>query len=106
MGGANGRSDGFSWAGGHQPHTQGMTVWSQPFIREVDHGEGGRTKMAVLLVDTQGTFDHKMKLKLEACMFGLSTTVSGFPNNGRAAATTAALRKRVGKLITYDAQLD
>ncbi|CAM9134863.1 unnamed protein product, partial [Hapterophycus canaliculatus] len=69
---------GFSWKGGIEGHTQGMMVWSRPFIREVNDGKGGRTKTAVLLVDTQGTFDHNMDRQLEACLFGLSTTVSGF----------------------------
>jgi len=70
-----------------------MTVWSKPFTREVDNGKGGRKKLAVLLVDTQGTFDHKMELQLEACMFGLSTTVSGFPNDIRGGVTTAVFFK-------------
>ncbi|CAM9179942.1 unnamed protein product [Ectocarpus sp. 4 AP-2014] len=72
----NGRNNGFSWRGGEKPHTQGMMVWSKPFIREMKDGKGGRTKMAVLLVDTQGMFDHEMDQTLEACLFGLSTTLS------------------------------
>ncbi|CAM9666974.1 unnamed protein product, partial [Ectocarpus fasciculatus] len=76
LGGANGKSNGFSWQGGHEPHTQGMVVWSKPFIRRVKDGEGNHTEMAVLLVDTQGTFDHEMDTQLEACLFGLSTTLS------------------------------
>lgn len=53
-----------------------MLVWSKPFIREVANRRGVLTKMAVLLVDTQGTFDSKTETKLEACLFGLSATVS------------------------------
>ncbi|CAM9651049.1 unnamed protein product, partial [Hapterophycus canaliculatus] len=76
VGGRSGGEGGFSWKGGIEGHTQGMMVWSRPFIREVDDGEGGRTKMAVLLVDTQGAFDNEMDPQLEACLFGLTTTVS------------------------------
>ncbi|CAM9440726.1 unnamed protein product [Ectocarpus fasciculatus] len=32
--------------------------------------------MAVLLIDTQGTFDHQKDTHLEACLFGLSATLS------------------------------
>ena len=32
--------------------------------------------MAVLLVDTQGTFDHETSTQLQGSLFGLSTTVS------------------------------
>eukprot|EP00903_Cladosiphon_okamuranus_P009553 g9097.t1 len=76
LGGGNGKTGGFSWKGGYEPHTKGMMVWSKPFIREVDDGKRGRKEMAVLLVDTQGTFDHTMNTHLEACLFGLSTTLS------------------------------
>jgi len=76
LGGTSGRADGFPWKWGTEGHTQGMTVWSKPFIREVEDGEQRPTKMAVLLVDTQGTFDHKTNTHLEACLFGLSSTVS------------------------------
>lgn len=81
LGGGHGHEDGFSWKGGHQGHTKGILVWSKPFVIEVDNRHGGRTKMAVLLVDTQGTFDHNVNTQLEACLFGLSTTVSGYPDN-------------------------
>ncbi|CAM9684640.1 unnamed protein product [Pylaiella littoralis] len=74
--GGHGREVGFPWKGGYKGHTQGMWVWPKPFIREVDDGQGGRTRMAVLLVDTQGLFDTTVNRQLEACLFGLATTLS------------------------------
>lgn len=70
--GVNGSPGGFMSISGRQPHTKGMTVWSKPFMRT-----GRKNKeMAVLLVDTQGTFDHETSTYLQGSLFGLSTTVS------------------------------
>ena len=74
LGGVNGRPGGFGVIGGHQPHTKGMHIWSKPFFKETGRGKKKRT--AVLLVDTQGTYDHDTPTQLQASLFGLSTTVS------------------------------
>ncbi|CAN0231830.1 unnamed protein product, partial [Scytosiphon promiscuus] len=52
LGGFDGDANGFFWKAGIEPNTQGMTVWSKPYF--IDRSVGGRkSKMTVLLVDTQ-----------------------------------------------------
>ncbi|CAM9987697.1 unnamed protein product [Ectocarpus fasciculatus] len=74
LGGVNGGAGGFVNKGGHKPHTQGMHIWSKPFTKRT--GRGKKNEMAVLLVDTQGTFDHDTSTLLQGSLFGLSTTLS------------------------------
>ncbi|KAM9395859.1 atlastin-2-like isoform 1-T1 [Salvelinus alpinus] len=63
---------GFSWRGGCERETTGMQVWSQVFV--VNKPDG--SKVAVLLVDTQGAFDSQSTIKDCATVFALSTMTS------------------------------
>ncbi|XP_057714788.1 atlastin-1 isoform X2 [Corythoichthys intestinalis] len=63
---------GFSWRGGSERETTGIQIWSEVFL--VDRPDG--TKVAVLLMDTQGTFDSQSTLRDSATVFALSTMIS------------------------------
>lgn len=47
-------------------------MYKKPFIRTVPGGK----KVAVLLVDTQGTFDNHMKQEMNAVIFALNSLIS------------------------------
>eukprot|EP00956_Cyclotella_meneghiniana_P012364 scaffold17595_cov75-Cyclotella_meneghiniana.AAC.2 len=64
----------FDWRGGKERNTTGMWMWSDPYFLPRDNGE----TMAVLLVDTQGMFDHETTVGLTAAIFGLSTLLSSY----------------------------
>jgi len=51
-------------------------MWSHPFLMP----PSGKDKdpIAVLLVDTQGMFDHETTMKLTACIFGFTTLLSSY----------------------------
>ena len=49
-------------------------MWSDPYYLRRDGGED----VAVLLVDTQGMFDHETTVGLTAAIFGLSTLLSSY----------------------------
>ncbi|KJH52717.1 guanylate-binding protein [Dictyocaulus viviparus] len=63
---------GFSWRGGSKRDTNGILIWSEPFIMKDKNGE----EIAVILMDTQGTFDSQSTVKDCATIFALSTMVS------------------------------
>ena len=64
---------GFSWKSGSKPDTNGILMWSKPFIRVIPTtGE----EVAILLMDTQGAFDTKSTVKQNATIFALSTMLS------------------------------
>uniref|UniRef100_A0A672JQ01 Atlastin-2-like n=1 Tax=Salarias fasciatus TaxID=181472 RepID=A0A672JQ01_SALFA len=63
---------GFAWRGGCERETTGIQVWSEVFV--VDKPDG--SKVAVLLVDTQGAFDSQSTIKDCATVFALSTMTS------------------------------
>ncbi|KAM6134149.1 LOW QUALITY PROTEIN: atlastin-1 [Phoenicopterus ruber ruber] len=63
---------GFSWRGGSERETTGIQIWSEIFL--VDKPDG--KKVAVLLMDTQGTFDSQSTLRDSATVFALSTMIS------------------------------
>ncbi|KAG8468324.1 hypothetical protein KFE25_013407 [Diacronema lutheri] len=63
---------GFSWRGGKERETTGIWMWSRPFIRALPSGE----EVAVLLMDTQGTFDNETSMKGNCTVFALSTLLS------------------------------
>jgi atlastin len=65
-------NDGFDWRGGAERNTTGIWMWSEP------HFIGDDDKIAVLLVDTQGMFDHETTMALTASIFGLSTLLSSY----------------------------
>uniref|UniRef100_A0A4W4FU85 GB1/RHD3-type G domain-containing protein n=1 Tax=Electrophorus electricus TaxID=8005 RepID=A0A4W4FU85_ELEEL len=63
---------GFSWRGGSERETTGIQIWSEVFL--VDKPD--ESKVAVLLMDTQGTFDSQSTLRDSATVFALSTMIS------------------------------
>ncbi|CAK6967097.1 atlastin-2-like isoform X1 [Scomber scombrus] len=63
---------GFTWRGGCERETTGIQVWSDIFV--VNKPDG--SKVAVLLVDTQGAFDSQSTIKDCATVFALSTMTS------------------------------
>uniref|UniRef100_A0A3Q3W2A5 GB1/RHD3-type G domain-containing protein n=1 Tax=Mola mola TaxID=94237 RepID=A0A3Q3W2A5_MOLML len=72
MGGDDEPLTGFSWRGGCERETTGIEIWSEVFV--VDKPDG--SKVAVLLVDTQGAFDSQSTIKDCATVFALSTMTS------------------------------
>ncbi|KAL7521083.1 hypothetical protein ACHAWX_005776 [Stephanocyclus meneghinianus] len=64
----------FDWRGGTERNTTGMWMWSDPYFLPRNQGE----EVAVLLVDTQGMFDHETTVGLTAAIFGLSTLLSSY----------------------------
>ncbi|MED6276363.1 Alkyltransferase-like protein 1 [Characodon lateralis] len=72
LGDANEALTGFSWRGGSERETTGIQIWSEVFL--VDKPDG--RKVAVLLMDTQGTFDSQSTLRDSATVFALSTMIS------------------------------
>lgn len=63
---------GFSWRGGRNRDTTGILMWSEPFVLKNSDGK----EVAVLLMDTQGTFDSEHTVKDSATIFALSTMTS------------------------------
>ncbi|KAM4693366.1 atlastin-2 isoform 1-T1 [Discoglossus pictus] len=63
---------GFTWRGGCERETTGIQVWSEVFVVEKPDG----SKIAVLLMDTQGAFDSQSTIKDCATVFALSTMTS------------------------------
>ncbi|XP_030753840.1 atlastin-like, partial [Sitophilus oryzae] len=63
---------GFSWKGGSERDTTGILMWSEVFLTELATGE----KVAIILLDTQGTWDSKSTVKECATIFALSTMIS------------------------------
>uniref|UniRef100_A0A3Q2LRT9 Atlastin GTPase 2 n=1 Tax=Equus caballus TaxID=9796 RepID=A0A3Q2LRT9_HORSE len=64
--------DSQSWIGGCERETTGIQVWNEVFV--IDRPNG--TKVAVLLMDTQGAFDSQSTIKDCATVFALSTMTS------------------------------
>lgn len=67
---------GFSYRGGSERNTEGIWIWSEPFIVPNDAVEGG--KICVLLMDTQGMFDGLTTQMLTTSIFGLTTLLSSY----------------------------
>ncbi|XP_028982914.1 atlastin-2 isoform X2 [Betta splendens] len=63
---------GFTWRGGCERETTGIQMWNEVFV--VDKPDG--SKVAVILVDTQGAFDSQSTIKDCATVFALSTMTS------------------------------
>ncbi|XP_075719028.1 atlastin-2 isoform X1 [Rhinoderma darwinii] len=63
---------GFTWRGGCERETTGIQIWSDVFVVEKPDG----TKIAVILMDTQGAFDSQSTIKDCATVFALSTMTS------------------------------
>ena len=64
--------EGFSWCNGIERNTTGILIWSEPFIQTLLSGE----QVAILLMDTQGTFDSSSTVGECATVFALSTLLS------------------------------
>lgn len=69
-----GVSGGFQWRGGMEKCTQGVWIWSHPFV--VTGVDGDR--VAILLLDSQGAFDSQMTKEQSATIFGLTAVLSSF----------------------------
>lgn len=63
---------GFSWRGGSERETTGILMWSDIFVHDYANGQ----KVAVMLLDTQGTFDSQSTVRDCATVFALSTMLS------------------------------
>lgn len=63
--------DGFRFRGGMDACTEGIWVWSEPFLRKID----GQS-VALLLMDTQGAWDSNMTKEQSATIFGLTAVLS------------------------------
>ncbi|MFT7806126.1 atlastin-2-like isoform X9 [Arapaima gigas] len=72
LGGSEEPLTGFAWRGGCERETTGIQMWSEVFV--VDKPDG--TKVAVVLMDTQGAFDSQSTIKDCATVFALSTMTS------------------------------
>ncbi|KAL1479262.1 hypothetical protein MTO96_051995, partial [Rhipicephalus appendiculatus] len=64
--------EGFKWQAGSQRQTTGILMWNEVFLVENSQGE----KLAVVLMDTQGTFDCKSPTVVHSSIFALSAMIS------------------------------
>ncbi|XP_072141161.1 atlastin-1-like isoform X2 [Dermacentor andersoni] len=72
LGDPNAPLDGFEWRGGSDRHTKGIVIWSEAFLVKTSRGE----ELAVLLMDTQGTFDCESSNEIHRDIFALSAMIS------------------------------
>uniref|UniRef100_A0A224Z004 Guanylate-binding protein n=1 Tax=Rhipicephalus zambeziensis TaxID=60191 RepID=A0A224Z004_9ACAR len=63
---------GFHWRPGSTRETTGILLWNEVFLMTNSNGE----EVAVLLMDTQGTFDCESTMKESTIIFSLSTMTS------------------------------
>ena len=68
--------DGFSYKGGSDRNTEGIWLWSEPFVIPSSSVPEGR--ICVLLMDTQGMFDCLTGQMLTTSIFGMSTLLSSY----------------------------
>jgi atlastin len=61
----------FNWRGGAEAETNGINIWSEPFFVNVNGQE-----TAILLMDTQGSFDMETSLQHNTVIFALSALLS------------------------------
>uniref|UniRef100_A0A1E1X6M8 Putative guanylate-binding protein n=1 Tax=Amblyomma aureolatum TaxID=187763 RepID=A0A1E1X6M8_9ACAR len=64
--------DGISWRGGSERDATGILVWSEVFLVTTPQGE----ELAVLLMDTQGSYDNVSTIDECTTTFALSTMLS------------------------------
>lgn len=73
---------GFLWRRGQDPMTTGLQMYARPFVRTLTRtnskGKKRSEKIAILLMDTQGLFDHNTSSVLTNAIFGLSTLISSY----------------------------
>ena len=65
---------GFSWRGGMDKCTEGIWMWSDPFVCRTSEGK----EVLVLLMDTQGAFDSQLSKSESSTIFGLTCALSSF----------------------------
>ncbi|XP_031633739.1 atlastin-like [Contarinia nasturtii] len=68
----NGAFGGFASKSGRKPITSGIWMWREIFTHELANGD----KIAIILIDTQGIFDHQSTPKESTTIFALSTMLS------------------------------
>lgn len=68
----DGKEGGFAWRPGKDKCTQGIWLWSKPFVFTDQAGK----KIGVLLMDTQGAWDDTMTKAQSATIFGLTALLS------------------------------
>jgi len=66
---------GFSWKSGSTRDTNGVVIWSDIFLHEMEVN-GKMEKIAILLMDTQGLFDTKTSPADNSRIFALGTLLS------------------------------
>lgn len=64
--------NGFKWRGGQKPQTAGIWMWSEVFTYDFDNGD----RVAILLLDTQGIFDHESSTADCTTTFAISMMLS------------------------------
>lgn len=64
--------NGFRWRGGRRPDTIGIWMWSEIFTHDFSNGD----KIAIILMDTQGIFDHQSTRRDCTTTFALSMLLS------------------------------
>ncbi|XP_028029968.1 atlastin-like [Bombyx mandarina] len=62
---------GFIWRAGCDRQTTGIVLWSEPIVTRFND-----QKVAVVLMDTQGTFDNSSTVRDSSTIFALSTLLS------------------------------
>lgn len=70
---------GFEWRGGMDKVTEGLWLWSRPFVIDQggpDESPDNANKVCVLLLDSQGAFDSKLTKEQSATIFGLTAILS------------------------------
>jgi len=73
--GAVGRPEeghGFAWRSGEYKCTEGIWLWSRPFVFTDSEGR----KVGVLLMDTQGAFDNQLSKAQSSTIFGMTALLS------------------------------
>lgn len=68
IGDENQSLSGFTWRGGNERTTSGIMVWPDVFLHDYPNGK----KVAILLMDTQGTFDNQSTFRASVTIFALS----------------------------------
>lgn len=63
---------GFNWRGGSKPETNGILMWPELFTYDYENGE----KVAIILLDTQGSFDNESSVRDCSTIFALSAMLS------------------------------
>jgi atlastin len=65
---------GFSWKSGVERHTSGIVFWSDAFLHTTEDGE----ELAIILIDTQGLFDHDTPPAINSKIFTFTTLMSSY----------------------------